>query len=412
MVSDRYRRFSDILLVSTQGKLRVPPEVHHLKGLLEMEPEEVLARFKASQIKDFTRAVEEFSIQGTSIHNILSILERHPAGEEANPLSNPDLIKPERLLGLFTRLHDHVMDHPVWRHPFFFRIFRGEFELEQLKFFAVHYFNQIKNTRQCVALSLGRFHSLQPRKFGFVSERISELTQIVLAQLLADEYGVSTESIEKYPGINTILSSRTHIAIYRKLFTGLNIPFPEQERPLLHGVADNVLIQRLVAGSDAFTEIESLASVGLGMEWGVPEFFSLLLGGIIRFAHREKLGLTRDQLEVFIAHVKYDVLHAVSVMLATALHTTDQQTEESVRGAVNILMSGRYTMMSDLYRAAFNEPCPGIKDIELAPQYHIHDRRIENELLIARQHISPDTVVEEKTYRHKKLVPFVFREGQ
>ena len=43
------------------------------------------------------------------------------------------------------------------------------------------------------------------------------------------------------------------------------------------------------------------------MEWGVPEFFSLLLGGLVRFASREKLGLTPRHLEVFIAHVRDDV---------------------------------------------------------------------------------------------------------
>jgi hypothetical protein len=37
--------------------------------------------------------------------------------------------------------------------------------------------------------------------YGQLNERISELTQIVLAQLVADEYGVGSHEVEDYPSL-------------------------------------------------------------------------------------------------------------------------------------------------------------------------------------------------------------------
>jgi len=180
---------------------------------------------------------------------------------------------------------------------------------------------------------------------------------------------------------------------------------------MLHGVADNVLIQRLVAGDESFTPLESLASVGLGMEWGVPEFFSLLLGGMIRFAWQNDVPLTREQLLVFVAHVQYDVLHAISVMLVTSFYSRDEEAVARIKGATNMLMSGRYGMMSAMYRHVFDEECPSLHQIGLAPRYHIADRRIEQALLKARAAVADGRLVDAEAYRRSTGMPFVFSEN-
>jgi hypothetical protein len=311
---------------------------------------------------------------------------------------------------MFTELHEHVLRHPVWRHRCFVRIFEGDFDRRQLERFALQYFNQVKNTRQCVALALGRFSGFIDLPYGCLNERISEMAQIVLAQLLADEYGVGTHSIDDYPELADLLNSTTHIGMYRQLFEGLEIPFQRQDVPMFHEVADNVLIQRLLAGHPDFDLVEALASVGLGMEWGVPEFFSLLLGGMIRWAWRHDVPLTQRHLIVFIAHVKYDVLHAISVMLATSLFSHEADAMRRIKQATNMLMSGRYEMMSGLYRFLFDEPCAGIADIDLAPQYRIDDRRIEGALRQARQSVAQATVADAAAYRARQAVPFVFND--
>ncbi len=405
------KHFSDLLQLDGDGKPLVLPEVHHLPELLQMDAEALLARFKVDQINDFKKVIAELDDPKNSLYRLFDELRVLADAQGDNPFGRSALFTPGELENMFLELHDHVMEHPVWRHPFFLRIFDGDFDEQQLTRFAKQYFNQVKNTRQCVALSLGRFSGTMAMPYGVLNERISELTQIVLAQLLADEYGVGSHGLEEYPSLGGLFESTTHIVMYRQLFEGLGVPFVEQDEPMLQGVADNVLIQRLVAGDRRFSTLDSLASVGLGMEWGVPEFFSLLLGGMVRFAWQNNVQLTRRQLHVFIAHVQYDVLHAISVMLVTSFYCNDERAMADIKGATNMLMAGRYGMMSAMYRHVFGEACPSLQEIELAPHYHIRDRRIEEALCEARSQVADGTVVAAAAYRDSTAMPFVFSEN-
>lgn len=404
-------RFSDLLELDGDGKPLVLPEVHHIAGLLQLDAEELLNRFKADQVDDFKKVIAELDDPQNPLFLLFDELRQLAEAQGDNPFGRSALFTPGELEKMFLELHDHVMEHPVWRHPFFLRIFNGDFDQAQLTRFAKQYFNQVKNTRQCVALALGRFSGTMAMPYGVLNERISELTQIVLAQLLADEYGVGSHGLEEYPSLGGLFESTTHIVMYRQLFEGLGVPFVEQDEPMLQGVADNVLIQRLVAGDKRFSTLESLASVGLGMEWGVPEFFSLLLGGMVRFGWQNDVPLTRRQLHVFIAHVQYDVLHAISVMLVTSFYCHDERAISDIKGATNMLMAGRYGMMTAIYSHVFGEPCPSLNEIELAAQYHISDRRIEAALIEARGGVAEGTVMDAVAYRRSTVMPFVFSEN-
>ncbi|MEO5335540.1 MAG: iron-containing redox enzyme family protein [Magnetospirillum sp. WYHS-4] len=397
--------YSDLVVIE-KGRSVLPPEVHPLPDLLDLSAEEVLEAFRASQRSDFIRVVAEAEAEGADLHRLFGALrDRVPAG---HPFRDVALFRKGALGEMFLDLHDHVMAHPVWRHPFFLRVFEGRVAPSQVRAFACHYFNQIKNTRQCVALAIGRFHGLTAMPFGELNERLSEITQVALAQLVADEYGVGGHSLDDYPPLSRLFSAHTHIAMYRQLFEGLGIPPAAQDVPMLPAVADNVLTQRLVAGHPAFSPLESLASVGLGMEWGVPEFFSLLLGGLIRVGRREKLPLSRHHVEVFSAHVRYDVLHAVSVMLVTSLHMRGAADMAAAKGACNTLMASRYGMMTGLYGEVFGDPCASLGDLALEGRYRLADRRIEAVLIEARQGTAPDRVVGGDAYRKDTGMPFVF----
>ncbi|MES9993281.1 MAG: hypothetical protein ABW098_15130 [Candidatus Thiodiazotropha sp.] len=409
--SDSARRFSDLLQLDKDGNPRLLPGVHPLPELLTLEADQVLAAFRESQLKDFTRVIDELGAADNPLHRLFEDMQAIAQSEPGNEFGELDLFRPGALQEMFLELHEHVMSHPVWSHPCFIRIFEGRFDATQLHGFATNYFNQVKNTRQCVALAQGRFSGFISLPYGCLNERVSELAQIILAQLLADEYGVGTHSIDSYPDLSSLLHSTTHIVMYRQLFEGLGVPFQQQDVPMLHGVADNVLTQRLLAGHPSFNLVESLASVGLGMEWGVPEFFSLLLGGMIRWAWKENVLLTQRHLIVFIAHVQYDVLHAISVMLATSLFGHEKETMKQIKQATNMLMSSRYNMMSDLYRELFAEPCANIDAIGLDARYHITDRRIEVALLSARQEVAGERVVNALDYKAGATVPFVFADA-
>ncbi|MFA7430125.1 MAG: hypothetical protein WCZ23_08205 [Rhodospirillaceae bacterium] len=370
-----------------------------------MSAEEVLDRFKRSQAEDFRVVIKDLEQPGTPLRRFFEDM-RDAAGTDT-PFARSMIFQPGGLGGLFDDLHDHVMAHPVWRHPFFVRVFEGRFDAAQLRTFALNYFNQVKNTRQCVTLAIARFHGLADLPYGPLAQPVSEVTQVVLAQLVADEYGVGTSGLDEYPSLDALFRSTTHMALYRRMLDAIGVPLIEQDVPLLPEVADNVLIQRLVAGDAAFTPLEALASVGLGMEWGVPEFFSLILGGIIRWADREAVPLTAHDLEIFIAHVKYDVLHAVSVMAATTLHMSGPQDVSRVKNAVNMLMSGRYGMMNGLYREVFGETLPGLREIGLDPRYAVLDHRMTERLPAARAEAAPGTVRDREAWLGMP-VPFVF----
>lgn len=403
--------FSDLVETLADGRSRLPEAVHPMADLLELSAEQVLARFKESQQQDFSAVIKELEDPANPLYRMLHELRDIAARQPGNPFPGNRLFASGALQDMFLDLHNHVMDHPVWRHPFFVRVFEGRFTQQQLARFALQYFNQIKNTRQCVALSLGRFSGVMASPYGVLNERLSELTQIVLAQLVADEYGVGSHTVEDYPSMGGLFQSTTHIVMYRQLFDGLGIPFEKQDIPMLPEVADNVLTQRLVAGSEAFTPLESLASVGLGMEWGVPEFFSLLLGGMIRFARDHQVPLTQEHLFVFIAHVRYDVLHAIAVMLVTSFYVREARDIEAVKNATNTLMAGRYGMMTGLYHHVFGESCPTLAEIDLDPRYHLRDRRIEDELRRARARVANGTVEQTAAYRSRQETPYVFAAG-
>jgi len=375
-----------------QDQLILPAEVHPLRDLLSRSPEEIMQWFTLTQKESFLSMAKDLTGSTNSY-----LKEKHLS----------EYLSAEKLTEIFSILHSHVMQHPVWTHPFFINVFYARFDLDQLKLFAKHYFNQIKNTRQCVALSIGKFHGLNTKRHGENSQFVSETVQILLSQLIADEYGVRTEELTSYPSLRGILDSYTHMAMYRQLFSGLQIPVTEENVPMLHGVADNVLIQRILAGHSEVSELTSLVSVGPGMEWGVPAFFSFLLGGMIRFAHREKMDLTPEHLFVFIAHIKYDVLHALSVMIATALFIQDEKDLHEAKESLNAILAGRYDMMSSLYRFIFKEPCPDIKEIKLSEIYRMQSDHTGNLLKKERAKVM-DNVIDIEQYRSLETVPFVY----
>ena len=385
---------------------RLAEGIHPFPDLLEMSCDAILTRYRVQQRRDFEAAFRRLADDGgllsalPRLHGLLQLSPDNPVAR------NLDM---DRMQALFADMHQHVLGHPVWTHPFFRRFFDAAMTRDQVARFLCHYLNQVKNTRQCVALACGRFHSLAALPFGRLNEPVSELVQVVLAGLLADEYGIEAQA----PGggalaIDELINKRTHIVLYRQLFELLQVAPADQDVQFLPEIADNVLVQRLLAGSDTFREIEALGSVGLGMEWGVPTIFSQLLGGLIRYADREGLAWTPQHFEVLSGHVQQDVDHAISVMVATALLIDGNEDIQALKNATNMLMASRYAMMSGIYRDVFNAPCASIDEIALAPVYHVDDRRIAEQLIAARSRTPDGQVADQAAWSASDRVPFVF----
>ena len=137
-------RFSDLVFFAG-GEPVLPSEVHPLPNLLQLDAEGVLEAFKLSQREDFTRVVAEVERPGAPLQTLFAALrERVPAD---NPFHRVALFEKGALEAMFLDLHDHVLSHPVWRHPFFVRVFEGRIDAAQVRRFATQYFNQVKNTR-------------------------------------------------------------------------------------------------------------------------------------------------------------------------------------------------------------------------------------------------------------------------
>jgi hypothetical protein len=372
---------------------------HPLANLCEMSADEILAAYRTSQFNDVKQTLAQVRCDAQDLTQEIGILKRYLAVYPN--ASFEQRLHTETIEKLFRRMHDHVMSHPVWTHPFFARMAEGDMTLEQLNVFARQYFNQVKNTRQCVALALGRFHTMIDRGDGELSIIVSELTQMVLAGLLSDEYGTgghghghshSHAPTSSALNIGQLFGSITHPGLFRRFLDALGASARDYDVPMLHGVADNVLVQRILSSDPAYDELEALASVGLGMEWGVPAFFSMIMAGIYKVTQREGIALDPKAMEIWSAHVKQDVEHAIAVMIATSFYVRDKADEARIERATNVLLAYRYDMMSDIYREVFGLACPKIAQIGLNPRHIPDDRRIKPLLAIARERIAPASV--------------------
>jgi hypothetical protein len=363
-----------------------------------MSAPEILAAYRTSQFNDVKETLARVRCDANDLTQEIGILKRYLA---AYPnASFHRRLHTDSIEQLFRRMHEHVMSHPVWVHPFFVRMAEGDITLEQLNVFARQYFNQVKNTRQCVALALGRFHTMMNRGDGELSIVLSELTQVVLAGLLSDEYGTGAHghgNAHSNGGgsaldIGQLFAPITHPALFRRFLDALGASAGDYDVPMLHGVTDNVLVQRILAGDPAYDELEALASVGLGMEWGVPAFFSMIMAGIYKVSRREGIVLDPMSMEIWSSHVKQDVEHAIAVMIATSFYVRDKADEGRIERATNVLLAYRYDMMSDIYREVFDLDCPKIAHIGLSARHLPDDRRIKPLLAVARERIHPASV--------------------
>lgn len=396
------------------------PCYHTLPNLLDMSAAQILETYRGSQLRDLTGTLSRLTEDARDLTASIELLARYLRSDPSDSVDRR--LHLDAIERLFRHMHDHVMSHPVWVHPFFVRMTDGDISSEQLRLFAQHYFNQVKNTRQCVALALGRFHTMIDRPDGKLNNILTELTQVVLAGLLSDEYGTSAAHAHAPAGMNGAASATpivdighlfapvTHPALFRRFLDAIGVGVSGYDVPMLHGVADNVLVQRILAGDCAYDELEALASVGLGMEWGVPAFFSMIIAGISKLARRENLRLDPEAMEIWSSHVKQDVEHAIAVMIATSFYVCDVQDIRRIEGATNVLMAFRYDMMSDIYREIFAVPCPRIADIALDSRYFLPDRRIESLLAHARSRIRPAAVRNYATYPSRSVAG-LYRQG-
>jgi len=118
-------RFSDLLVSTASGAPRLLDGVHPFPDLLSMDGEQVLSAFKSSQQRDFNLVIDQLEDPANPLNRMLDELRGIAEKDGENRFNELELFQPGALRDLFLQLHDHVMDHPVWRHPLFMRVFAG-----------------------------------------------------------------------------------------------------------------------------------------------------------------------------------------------------------------------------------------------------------------------------------------------
>ena len=392
------------------GKIHFHGPYGYLQTLPGLNPQEILNLFDTERKSTLNGILNAVRNSMHPFHGLLTTLKNLDPDSSLKELISDRGPVPDQFLEFFMMIQEHVYSHPIWKHPFLEKFTTSELTLEQMQAFARQFFNYSKNADQNVALSVGRFYTLIPGKRSGLSERISEITRHVLAQLIADEFHInSRRNGDEFP-FETLSHPTTSVARYRDFMAALQIPFQKQDEAMTHGMADLVLVQRILAGGESFTELESLASVAAGHFWGTPELYAIFLRGVLHFAQKQSYPTRLRELEGFTFHSATDMSYALSFMLILFLHIHHNHPEETVKNVMNILLACKFNMLSDLHGIVFGETPTRLYEMEGHREYLVSDRRIELELSFARQKTLDDTVIQMDEYKDKKTTPFIFKD--
>lgn len=217
-------------------------------------------------------------------------------------------------------LKQRIDNHPFLGHPFLQRLSTQPLSREQARRFALLYYPHILRTRLYQANTLG----ITP----------DERLQAVLADILYDEYG------------NGDLS-RSHLAIYRKLPTALDVsPTELADAPVIpeqQAYMDTMV--RLTQGEDW---LAAIGVAGIAGEWPIPAYYRLLLTGL-----RTVPGLVEDDLELFTGHIELDIEHSRKVEEAILPHLASTAGQASLWRGVLLNLNARVVQLNGLQREVF-----------------------------------------------------------
>jgi len=218
---------------------------------------------------------------------------------------------------VFLRKLKHVvLSHPVLSHPMFLDLEMGNFEVEALRTFSIHYYHHVLRTRLYDAAALACCPD--------------EEIQAALASILWDEYGRGDPE-------------RTHPAQFRKVLRALDIDVAAAERtPRLPELEE---YSRLHFGLCApVTFWIAMGAVGFAMEWTIPHLYERLVRGY-RVA-----GLSDDDLEFFLEHIPTDQDHAARIISSLSRHLGDAQVQADLTEGALASLDARQRLIDAIAR--------------------------------------------------------------
>lgn len=220
-------------------------------------------------------------------------------------------------------LKQRVQDHAFLRHPFLQAFASQPLTRAQAKRFALLYYPHILRTRLYQANTLG----ITP----------DETIQAVFADILYDEYGNGD-------------STRSHMAVYRKLLGALDVTAEEIANPPIipeqQAYIDTMM--RITQGSDW---LAAVGVAGIAGEWPIPAYYRILLQGL-----RAVPGLSDDDLELFIGHIELDIHHSQLIEDAILPYVQTVEGQQALWRGIELNLNARIVQLNGLYREVLSSP--------------------------------------------------------
>lgn len=374
--------------IRSDGRRCIPPTIHFRSDLLDLELDSL-----------YTAIQEKLKTQ-------LDIaLEKWEDYEKQYDFRAPlDEIQP-----IITEILGYMDGHPIRNHPFLSRLISGKLDTEQVVQFMGQFSHVVENTGRVAALCLGKFQERTPSITEARHIRIADFTEHLLTKLILFEYSPRLTVTEGPLDYTRLFNTETALSRFERLYTNISGD-TELKHLMLHGTADYVITARILAVSDAFTEIEALAATSVESILSVPFFYSVILASILKYALKEKVALQEKDLDYMSSLIQFTIDHSPAFLLALALNRRDDKSRELMKQSVSLLLRSRYEMLNDLHRKIFGTRATSIEEMDKERNYSGRDNRIENELLIARQQTHKNSIVDHELYKNKKNNPFTFHD--
>lgn len=202
-------------------------------------------------------------------------------------------------------LKNEIYSHKAVNHPFLERFSKGNLSEEQIKTFALHYYQHAKMFSHYIA--------------NIIPKIPHEWDRMSMVKNLMDEYG-------------NLDPEKTHPALFRKFLKALGLEKKDWKKFKPIPEVTN-FIDRLTMLTRHEPFLIGLGAVGPGVEWVIPTMFKKIVDGL-----KNSISIKDDDMEYWTSHIVLDVEHGdeATKVIMNYLHGKD--TEDMVRtGAMKSL---------------------------------------------------------------------------
>lgn len=222
--------------------------------------------------------------------------------------------------GFLRQLRSDIFSHEAINHPFLERFSKGNLSGEQVKTFAIHYYQHAKMFSHYIA--------------NIIPKIPHEKDRMLMVKNLMDEYG--NLSLEK-----------THPALFRKFLTGLGLTKKDWKKFKPIPEVTN-FVDRLTMLTRYEPFLIGLGAVGPGVEWVIPTMFKKIVDGLKR-----SISIKEDDMEYWTSHIILDVEHgeAATTILRNYLH--DSENHDMVRKGAMKSLEARKILWDGFERLLF-----------------------------------------------------------